>query len=101
MSNHIYKSNGTYLGFVHNGSIFSRDSAYLGWLEGNYVWDDKGRFRGTLKEIGGHNYVLLNQLQLQPIPRLPKLPPLPPFPPLPQSNVGPISLPVGFIDGFQ
>jgi len=100
MKKYILRSNGNYIGFIDNNNIFSRDCLYLGWVEGNYVWDKNGNFRGILTEINGNQYVILNQLQIPPIPRIPRLQPLPPTPPMPAPNILPISLPVGYIDGL-
>ena len=38
----IYKMSGMYLGFISNGFLFSRDGDYLGWIDGQYVWDRVG-----------------------------------------------------------
>lgn len=97
----IYKSNGTYLGFIWNNFLFSRDGEYLGWLEGTAVWDKHGTYRGQLFEQGGNTFIIVNQLIIQPVPRNPKLlPPLRPALPNPPPNVSPINLPIGFVDAF-
>lgn len=98
---YIFKSNGSYLGFINGANIFSRDGIYLGWTEDRYVWDASGKFRGVLNEINGYKYILLNTLQILPLPRLPKLSPLAPLLPNPPANIPAISLPVGYIDGFK
>lgn len=99
-SQFIFKSNGNYLGFIYNGFLFSRDGLYLGWLEGNYAWDLKGKFRGVVTSMGNHNYILLNQFEIAPLPKPSKISPAVPSLPPPQSNIAPISLPIGFIDAF-
>jgi|SRR3989344_7803852 len=96
----VFKSNGIYLGFIKNDFIFSRDGAYLGWLEGQYAWDNLGRFRGVMMPQNGHNYILFNQFSMPPVPKTPKPAPAAQVIPAPQQNIQPITLPVGFIDGF-
>ncbi len=101
MNKKIFKSNGNYLGFISNDYIFSRDGVYLGWLEGNLFWHSNGNFGGSLTEINGSLYLIINRLQIPPIPRIPKLPPLPPLPPVPPINIMPIQLPIGYVDAFR
>ena len=96
----IFRSNGNYIGFVHNNNIFSRDGEYLGWIENSIVWGRDGNFRGQLKQISNNYYVLNNRLTIPPLPRIPKIAPLPPLPPPPPLNTLPIMLPIGFVDGF-
>ena len=103
MTNYIFKSSGQYFGFVDkdNGNIFSWDGQYLGWVDGNYVWDTAGQFRGEIKEIAGHFYILKNMYVLPPLPKSPKLNPLPIISaPTPQSVIPPITLDIGWVDGF-
>ncbi len=96
----IFRSNGIYLGFVQDSFLFSRDGLYLAWMEDQYVWDSMGKFRGTFTEINGHNYLLLNQFAIPPLPKSPKVPPPTPPLPNPQPNIQPISLPIGLLDAF-
>lgn len=97
----IYKSTGQYLGFIQNNYFYSRDGFYLGWVEGNYVWDATGKFSGIVIEVNGHNYIWINRFALLPVPRPAKPLPTPVIPPTPPSAfVTPISLPVGYADGF-
>jgi hypothetical protein len=98
---YIFKSNGNYLGFISNGNIFSNNGVYLGWLEGNYAWDVTGRFLGILTDISNHKYIILNQLLINPIPRIPHSAPASPAIPAPHANIMPIILPVGHIDSFE
>lgn len=88
------------MGFINGVSIFDRDGVYLGWIEGPYVWDKTGKFRGVITQINGHQYVSLNQFQILPIPRIPRIPPISPIPPPPPMNILPIRLPLGHVDGF-
>lgn len=98
----IHKSTGQYFGFIRNTRIYSRDGLYLGFLSGNFVWDSKGQFRGTLTPIGNNNYILKNIFSIPPYSQTTKeaanlqLMELP----LPQPNISPISLRVGYTDGF-
>ena len=97
---HIFKTNGTYLGFIQNGFIFSRDGKYLGWIESQFAWDGAGKFRGTLMTVMGHEYILLNKLGIVPLPKTPRIsndnPMLPPPPP----NIPAIALLLGWADAF-
>ncbi len=96
----IFKSNGYYLGFIFNDFLFSRDGVYLGWIEGNFVWDTAGKFRGSVTDITGQKYVLINRFTIPPVPRSPKPAPQSPVLPNPPANIQPVSLPLGFIDSF-
>jgi len=102
MNNHIFKSNGIYLGFLRGDNyLFSRDGFYLGWIESGYAWDSNGQFCGQLTKIGQNSYILKNMYAVQPLPKKPKPVPLPLTSILePQSNISPISLPFGLADGF-
>jgi hypothetical protein len=93
----IFRSAGTYLGFISGGYLFSRDGEYLGWAEGQIVWDATGRFRG---QIWNERYVIINRFVVQPIPRPAR--PAPPAPPLPSPppNIPAIPLPTGWADSF-
>lgn len=101
-NNFIYKSTGQYLGFVQNNSLYSRDGEYLGRVEGNYVWDASGKFRGVMATINGHRYIWLNIFAFPPVAR-PPMPPQPTVVPLTPTNtlIAPITLPVGYVDGFN
>ena len=97
----VFQSSGQHLGFTReDGYIFSRDGAYLGWLEEGFAWDTEGQFRGQVFDINGNRYILRNIYSVSPIPRTPK--PAPPMaqvpPPLPA--IPPIQLKIGFKDGF-
>jgi hypothetical protein len=96
--NYIFRSNGQYLGFIHNSYLFSRDGVYLGWLEGRFVWDSSGQFRGTLTT--DNKYIVKSLYTIAPVSRVPRsLPPIPPLP-VPQANIVAILLPVGIVDAF-
>lgn len=96
----IFKLNGQYLGYISKENIFSRDNIYLGWLEGQNVWDTGGAYRGRLLEIAGHNYILKNRFEINPLPRPPRVVPTSPSAPAPLSTIAPILAPLGFQDGF-
>jgi hypothetical protein len=101
MITYIFKSSGQYSGFIDNGNIFSWNGQYLGWIESGYVWDVSGQFRGEAKEVSGHFYIFKNIYALPPLPKMPKLNPLPVISiPAPQSNIPPITLEIGWVDGF-
>ncbi len=100
MVDYIFRSNGTYLGFIDNGYIFSRDGEYLGWIEGRFVWDSNGQFRGEITEIDGNKYILRKMFIFQPIPKVPKAPPVLTAPPAPHANIPPIILSIGVKDAF-
>lgn len=93
----IFKSAGTYLGFIANGHLFSRDGEYLGAVEGQYVWDIEGRFRGQVWE---NKYIIINRFVVQPVPRTPRTRPATPALPAPPANIAPIQLPTGWADSF-
>lgn len=97
----IYKTNGFYLGFIRNGSLYSRDGIYIGWTDGNFAWDTVGRFRGTITTFKNYKYILMNRLTMPSAPRIPKTPSPPEVPPAPQDNIAPINLPPEFRDGFN
>jgi hypothetical protein len=101
MTNYFFKSYGQYLGFIDGENIFSWNGLYLGWIENSYVWDTLGQFRGEVKKIDNHLYILKNVYALPPLPKMPKLNPLPVIStPAPQANIPPISLDIGWVDGF-
>lgn len=93
----IYKTSGSYLGFISNGSIFSRDGEYLGWIEGKFAWDREGKFRGQLWQ---DRYIIVNRFAVQPLPKVPRVPPLRPILPNPPPNIVPVTVPTGWSDGF-
>jgi len=100
---YIYLSNGFYFGFVSNGFLYSRDGVCLGWIEGVYVWDMEGKFRGNVVEITGKadsKYILRKRFGLPPISRPPKGSMDPITPITPPSNIKPIDLQVDVIDAF-
>ncbi len=88
------------MGFIVNNYLFSRDNAYLGWVEADNVWDAGGNFRGKLIEITGHAYILRSMFTVSPIPKPPKPFPRPVQLPTPQPNILPIIPPIGYQDGF-
>lgn len=94
---YLFKTNGLYTGFIHDGNIFSRDGVYIGWLDGKYVWDSAGNFRGELHD---DKFILKNQLIIPASSRPSKAPPLVPQLPNPAPNILPYVPPVGFTDAF-
>lgn len=98
---HIYRSNGNYLGFISDKYIFSWDGNYLGWIDNqNFVWRKNGNFAGKLQEISGVNYILRNTLQIIPISKSPRTLPLTPAPPTPKVKIAPVQTPIGWEDSF-
>ncbi|MEY2486832.1 MAG: hypothetical protein QOH39_2480 [Verrucomicrobiota bacterium] len=97
MTEPIYRTNGTYLGFISNGFIFSRDGQYLGWIDGQHAWDAAGRFRG---QRWNKKYIILNRFAVQPLPKHPRGTPATPALPDPPPNISPIAPPTGWVDGF-
>jgi len=93
----VFKSNGTYLGFIVSGLLFSRDGEYLGSVETNYVWDKEGRFRG---QVWKEKYIIINRFVVPPVPRAPRPIPARPALPPPPPNIHPIVLPTGWQDSF-
>jgi hypothetical protein len=86
---------------MDGGNNFSWDGKSLAWKEGGYVWDVSGQFKGEIKQINGHYYVLKNMYALPPLPKMPKLNPLPVISiPAPQPIVPPIVLDIGWTDGL-
>ena len=80
----IFRWNGEYFGFIHNGHFFDAGSNYLGWVEEDgSVWNEDGTYLGELAE---RNYILRNTMKMEPIPKIPKIPPIPPIPPIPKIN---------------
>jgi hypothetical protein len=75
----IFRWNGEYVGFIHNGTLFDSSSRYLGWIDEGHAWKADGRYLGQLTE---DNYILRNVMLLPPMPRMPPLPPMPPMPPM-------------------
>lgn len=100
MTEYIFRSNGNYLGFINNGSLFSRDGEYLGWVEGKFVWGSTGQFCGEVTEINNKKYIIKNMFLIPPIPKIPRIPPIPSIPPTPPINAMPIILNMGFKDAF-
>ncbi|MEK7613802.1 MAG: 4-fold beta flower protein [Patescibacteria group bacterium] len=96
--NPIFRSNGIYIGFISSdGILFSRDGEYLGWVEDDFVWDSKGKFRG---QLWNNRYIILNKFAVSPIPRTPRLAPLNPIIPPPPVNIPAVALPTGWSDAF-
>lgn len=99
----IFKSSGHYLGFVEAGHVFSRDNVNLGWVngDGSDVWDSRsGEFRGKLREIDGHLYILKDTFLINPVPRPPKRSSPIVKLPNPPGNISPINLPLGTKDAY-
>ena len=97
----IFRSNGHYLGFVKRDFLFSRDGAYLAWIDDdNNVWDTRGKYRGRLEEINKQKYILKNKYAMSPVPIPSK--PTPPAPsiPAPPPNIPSIVLSIDLEDGF-
>ena len=94
---YIFRSTGIYIGFVANGTLFTRDGEYLGWVEGPYAWDASGRFRG---QFWGDGYLIVNRFAVPPVPKLPRVPPSRPMLPNPPPNRLPVALPTGWQDAF-
>lgn len=94
----IFRTNGTYLGFIADGSLFSRDGEYLGWVDGRHVWDSQGRYRGQL--WNNDKYIIFNRFNVAPVPRTPKAAPSTPALPNPPANIAAVTLPTGWQDGF-
>lgn len=95
---YIYKISGIYLGFIVNGTLYSRDGDYLGWIEGRFAWDTTGRFRG---QIWNEKYIITNRFGVQPLPKTPRPEPEEaPTLPDPPPNIGPVTLPTGWADSF-
>lgn len=93
----IYRTTGTYLGFISNGYLFSRDGEYLGWLEGQFAWDASGVFRG---QLWNEKYIIINRFIVRPVPKPPRPKPAIPALPPPPPNISAIPLPPGWMDSF-
>lgn len=100
LPNHIYKTSGIYLGFLNNDLLFSRDGDYLGWTEGQFVWDSTGKFRGMIAEIKGNKYILKDRFSMPPLTKPPKAVNTAVNPPTAPANIAPITLPVNLVDAF-
>jgi len=75
---YIFQSTGEYLGFIKNNYLFSRDNAYLAWIDSNNVWNgNSGDFVGKITEIDGFHYVLIDRFSVRPIPKPTKSTPPP------------------------
>ena len=99
----LYRLNGYYFGFIKDGLLFSRDGEYLGWVEGKYVWDSSGKFRGVIfsPKSSEHKYIIRDRLSMPPVTRPPKPVAAPTPPPAPPPNIPAISLPVEWVDAFD
>ena len=73
----------------------------MGWAEGNFIWDSKGKFRGAITPIGEYKYILNSRLSIPPLPRIPKASPSQENPPAPKANIAPITISPEFLDGFN
>jgi hypothetical protein len=98
---YIYLLNGFYFGFINNGYLFSRDGICLGWLEGAFVWDLEGRFRGSIFTQDNHKYIIRRRFGLLPISRPPKGPVPPAVPLKPPENIKPVEVGVEIVDAFS
>lgn len=101
MEKFIYKSSGQYFGFLERDNVFSWDGKYLGWVDEDFVWDNLGQFRGELKKIKGKLYILKNMYALPPLPKTRKHPIPSVEVPTPQAQIDPISIDIGWTDGFN
>lgn len=101
----IFKSDGKYLGFIRDNSVYSRDGVYWGWLEtveaNKVVWDSEGKYRGILVEEKGNYYILTRKFEILPVSRTPKKAPNVSVTPDPPRNIQPIPLPVDLEDAFK
>jgi hypothetical protein len=95
----LFRWNGDYAGFVHNGHVFDSKSTYRGWIETDgQVWRHDGRYVGQFTD---GNYILKNAMTIDPIPRIPRIAPIPPIPPIPTINrIGKVEK-IGWNDAFD
>ncbi|MEK7625784.1 MAG: 4-fold beta flower protein [Patescibacteria group bacterium] len=99
---YIHQANGFYFGFISNESLFSRDGAYLGWVENDSsVWDKHGRYRGHIITINNANYIFRPRFTVSPIPKVPKVEPVRPVLPQPAMNLMPIIIPLSHEEAFK
>ncbi|MBI3456288.1 MAG: hypothetical protein HY002_10925 [Candidatus Rokubacteria bacterium] len=85
MTTPLFRSDGTYWGFLAGDRVYDRYGRDVGWLEGTDVYHRSGRFMG---ELVHRHYVLRNMLRSEPIHREPR-PPVPySTPPAPPPNRG-------------
>jgi hypothetical protein len=92
----VFKWNGQYVGFIHNGNLPDLNSRYLGWMEEDgQVWNANGSYLGQVIE---GSYILRNATMFPPMPRMPPLPPLPPLPPMRRMPRMPL---MGWVDALE
>lgn len=98
---YIYRSNGSYLGFITDNYLYDVQGSGLGWVEYPYVWDKGGQFRGNIANINGNNYIIRNSLQISPVPREPKIIPSPTTLSVPpQLQIMQTTFPLGVVDAY-
>jgi len=83
MMKYIYKWNGEYFGFISGDNFFDASSNWVGWVEGNQVWQANGEFLGEIYE---GSYILRGTTMVPAVPRVPPVPPVPPVPQVPPVN---------------
>jgi hypothetical protein len=99
---YIHLSNGTYFGFISNDFLYTRDGAYIGWVEKDKsVWDKHGKYRGHIVTVGEANYIFKHKFLIAPIPKTPRVVPATPAVPPPAVNRVPIIVPLPYEDAFQ
>jgi len=81
MKTSIYKWSGQYWGFIYNGRLYDSNCNYNGWIDDlGHVWNTNGTYKGELIE---DNYILRQNNQLEPLPKIPLVNQVPPVPPIP------------------
>jgi len=64
----VFKWNGQYVGFIHNGNLLDLNSRYLGWMEEEgQVWNANGSYLGQVIE---GSYILRNATMFPPMPQM-------------------------------
>ena len=98
----IHLFNGILLGYIIGNQIHSRDGEYIGYVEENDTcWNDRGHFRGKIKEIDGNYYIVREMFKLLPNGRGPRKSVFTPIIPTTQINILPIQQPMPFTEGFS
>lgn len=102
MDTFIYKSTGEPLGFIRENNLYDIHGKYLGWREGDFIWNSQGQFSGRMYVLNGFNYIIKFLLDLSPLPQPPKLGNNIAVSDIPSINaaITPISLPPAYNDGF-
>jgi hypothetical protein len=96
----IFTSNGKYIGFTKNGGFYSIAGDFLGWIDGDHVWDRLGKYRGKIMEIGGAHYILRDISFVDPASRPPR-DDGPAQQEQPVKDIAAVSLPFNLKDAFQ